>query len=265
MDLIQCTKAQLRDIVVAARAAALKDVFQGTKTTNPAGYYSTVRFAGRRSGVSPNYVVTVEATERVAFSYGVGGDMSGAGYPAGTQATVRQTNQSKPNETRNGETFYALGMCLYLSQMSDSLLAKAVWQNAWLELVTNGSSFARLGPLDFIPARSGLWGVGDSALVEPALQNPSGQAFSFANSNEDSECYFAFPQDSPIVWMPSGKTDSSVNLAVKLARPITFQGLADRAAAAGVAEYNVPEETFCDLTFQLVGFSLADISTNASG
>lgn len=246
------------------RAAATRALLSPLKSQNLAGYYSTVKFRATRTGVAPNFVYTVSKGIRQAFGYGVNGEATTAGYAGGVLASYRETNLTNKNQTRDGETFYATGISAFLSKGSDIYLAREVFQRCFMQLALNSNTKFPLGPLDFVPCQAGLFGRGTTRLIQPDLQAQVQYLDLMGNGNGTNTNAFVFPQESPVLWRPSGNSDAFLALEIDLPSDIVFN-VEERAAAAGITEYVAPtaDEVFCEVTFRLLGQSISSVSQNA--
>lgn len=268
--MVQCSEEDLNILMAEQRAKGVAEALKPVKSVQATGYFSTVRFGGtttRDAGPPASSTITIPAGPRNGFAYNVGGDMVVAGYPAGTKATGRHTNLAKPNETRNGETYLISGMALHPSPTNDAFLQALIWQNAFLSLQLNTTTILPLGFLGFFPAVAGLHGRGSASCVQPPLSSagPTQIDVQGNGGTMDPGCYFPFPEDSPIIWTPAGKTDSSLQLVFTLPEDIELTE-DDRAAAAGVLGWQFPSTgapySYVDITARLVGTSIAATSQN---
>jgi hypothetical protein len=253
----------------AAKDDAVRAALAPVASKQPTGYYSTVRFQATNTGVAPAFLWIVAAGDRKAFNYAVGNDMATAGFTPGTLATLRHTNLSKAGETRAGETYYIRGVSYHLGSLdgaagpalaNDPLFAFALWSNAFAQLSMNGGTDSwPLGPLFFFPAIAGLSGIGTSAIIEPSLPDAVGTIAGIQNSQQEADNYFEF--SDPIIWTPSGNTDSQLQWLFTLPAALTFTANA-RGAAAGVAAFSPPQQIAVDITVRLIGHSISKLSVN---
>jgi hypothetical protein len=271
-QLVQCTAAEAEALISAERQDAVRSALAGMKSVQKTGYFSTVRFQAVRSGAGPLFVYTVSgpSIKRVAFGYKTDFALSasGAGYndlPATVSSSLTETNLSEPGKTRDGETYNIKGIAFHVSSDSDARLTKLVWAKANVVLQMGSNLIFPLGRLDFFPQASGLVGRGDTALFEPPLDASFSTSSAMGNSIEDLDSYFHFPEHSPMIWNPSGDTDSQLSMTFSLPSDITFTALA-RAAAPGIAPYDPPATSepfsYVDLTVRLIGESINKISMN---
>lgn len=219
--MVQCTDAELAAFVQEQRAAAVVDFVNdsGARVRSSTGYYSTCRFQLLCSAlVGTTYTLTMSRRTRQPFAYSLGEKGSVAGFvePTGTELnmTETQTNLSDAKNTRSGERFIIKGISAIVTPGSDMFLAKWIWQHANVKIVKNDVVGDPLGPLSFFPALSSMNGDGDSYNRRPAPQSNNYVAHSFRGS-EGIGGYFDL-KASPIIWMPTGKKDSSLYLAVDL-------------------------------------------------
>jgi len=269
--IIPCRQADLNALRAEAKQAGAREALAGVASTQATGYYSTVRFQAVRVTTAPGvFTYTVKQGKRTAFGYKIDSGLSGDGagfdsLPATVTSTLNQTNLTAPNQTRDGERYFIAGIAHYLSDVSDGWLAKQIWAKAYCELKMGSNLTFPLGRLSFFPCLGGLSGRALSRLVPPPLGASVQDVWSFANGVEDSDSYFHFPEESPMIWNPAGKTDSQLALTYTLPDDIVFV-VDSRPAAAGVVAYDPPDTnedySFVDLTVRLVGRSLNQVSLN---
>lgn len=270
--IIKCTEEQLTTIMAEERARGVQQALMGIKSVNATGYFSTVRFGGtttRAAGPPATSTLTIaQGVKRSAFSYGIGGDMATAGYPGGTIATLRHTNLSEAKKTRDGETYLVTGIALHTSPVNDAFLQALVWQNASMLMTVNTNVTVPLGFLGFFPAIAGLHGKGSSLVEPPPLQSAGPTPIDVLGNGGtmDPGCYFVLPEESPIIWRPSGNTDSSLTVDFSLPGDIVIGPVEDRLVAPGVQAWQLPATgapySFVDVTIRLVGRSIAEPSQN---
>jgi hypothetical protein len=263
-EIITCRQSDLNQMVKEQRTEAVQDALSPFKSKQQTGYFSTVRFRFIRSGAGPAFTYTCSAaTPRVAFSYPQNGIMDSAGFVPGTQSNLRFTNLSDANKTRDGETYYIAGIALYRGATSDALLSALVWDTAAMTLVMNTDNLWSLGCLHFFPSTSGLSGRGFTRIQVPPLDSETTDLQLLQNSVEDAGAFFSFT--NPLIWKPSGQTDSSLAMQFTFNTDIVVTTVA-RAAGAGVAAYDPPATdqvgTFVDVTVRLIGHSVRDLSLN---
>jgi len=263
-NIISCRQSDLDSLVKEQRADAVQTALSPFKSKQQTGYFSTVRFRFVRTGAGPVFTYTcAAATPRVAFSYPQNGIMDSAGFLPGTQSNLRFTNLSDANKTRDGETYFIKGIALYRGATSDGTLSALVWDAAAMTLVMNTDNLWSLGSLHFFPSTSGLSGRGFTRLQTPALDSETADIQLLQNSVEDAGAFFSFTD--PLIWKPSGQTDSSLAMQFTFTTDIVTAATA-RAAGAGVAAYDPPLTdtigTFVDITVRLIGHSVRDLSLN---
>jgi len=206
--------------------------------------YSAVRFQFTPStpaaGVT-TYTLTTSSTKIRAFSYGIGDDMSTAGFNSSLsgygEATEAETNLIGKNDT-NGAVVKITGVSLYLSETSDAALAKLVWANTYVDTTLDGvSQYLLIGRMGRIPSAGGLYGNGDSLVTAPPLRSQIAQVGVVSNGMPQSGNFLRLGE--PIWWHPSGKTDSKFQVRFQVVRNLSIAS-ASRAAAAGVTAYTPP-------------------------
>lgn len=249
-------------------------------TVLPLPYWSTVRFLATRAA-GPPVAFTIDTTQRRAFSYAIGGDMSSAGFAAGTIATQAETNLLQANTTRDNADIWIWGIACSLLTTSEPVLASRVWRESDISIALNGTTQIPLGRLEMFPGAGGLYGFGNSYLRAPALNvagiSNSGEGSSvsyISNGNPQSSNYKRFPQ--PFKWAALGSTgsDSSLQLLFTPRRSIT-ESMTARAAVAGAApglsgqvEAATPPAaagdagTFVDVNVQLICVAVSKRSVN---
>lgn len=237
--IIQCTDKELAAYVREQRANAVDEFVNDSaaRVRSSTGYYSTVRFqlvCGALAG--GKYPLSIDQVEggRQAFAYSLGQSMTIAGFvtPASTQnyatASKTQTNMSQPKATRSGERFIITGISAVVTAGSDMLLARWVWQHAFVDLVKNDTDRQPLGPLSFFPAQSSLNGQGDSLNQRPALSEIK---YTTTSMRSSESMFGKFDLSaSPLIWMPVGDVDGSMFLSVGLDEPYAAS-VEPRAAA----------------------------------
>lgn len=211
-----------------AEASAVRKWIDDTsmRVRGQTNYYSAIRFQVRATQFAPGppiqWRLQIDRAERQAFAYQIGSSPQVAGFVAPTgvpgypsAATLTQTNLSKAKETRNGEKMIVTGISAFLLPGSDQALAAWVWQHASVEAVKNDTNRSPLGPLAFFPALSSVNGQGESFNVRPESAQSTSAIIERFRSSEGLSGYYDLSA-APIVWTPSGKTDSSLYLAINL-------------------------------------------------
>ncbi len=232
-------------------------------------YWSTVRFQFTLAGV-------LAISSRQAFSYAIGGLRQLAGFtadPAGTLATMADTNLQKPGETRLNADIFVGGVSCYVTPDSDAALVRRVMRECAVTISTDGQNTYPFAPLEKIPAGGGLQGVGFSAIKLPA-ENQSGYAVDggegaqiafFNNGNAMSGNFLEL--FSPVLWTGQQGTDSNFRLNFDIARQITEAVAPLRAAGAGIGGYNPPAAlgdigTYVDVRVSLMNWAISLPSIN---
>jgi len=268
---VVCSQDDLRALTAEAKAQGAKEAMGGVKSTQATGYFSTVRFQGDRVGTSPGpFVTTIAAGDRVAFGYALNDNLqaTNAGYSllsAASPATLAETNLTDKTHTRDGESYFIKGIAFYLSDDSDGMLAKLIWSKAFVQLKMGSNLSFPLGKLAFFPALGGLHGWATTAQIAPPLDSGTTMVQSYGNGVEDEASFFHFPEESPMIWRPAGKTDSALSVTFTLPNDIALSALG-RAEASGIEAWEPPVTnapfSYVDITVRLIGKSLNNVSLN---
>lgn len=225
--------------------------------------YSTVRFqftpatGGSLGAGESSFTFQASSSKIRAFSYGIGDDMSSAGFNDqlagyGT-ATEAETNLISKNDT-NGAVIKITGISLYLSETSDAALAKLIWANTYVDTTLDGvNQYLLIGRMGRIPAAGGLYGAGDSLVTQPGLTENVARSGVVSNGMPQAGNYLRLGE--PIWWHPASKTDSKFQVRFQVVRNVSFTSTA-RTAGAGVTAYTPPVNsgdpgTFVDVTVYL--------------
>lgn len=236
-------------------------------------YWSAARFAATRAA-GPPVTLTIDTTERKAFSYAIGQAMDAAGR-AGVVATLADTNLLKASETRDNADFWITGIGAYVAQGdSEPEMVGRLWREVSVQISLNGTTQIPLGTLEMFPSAGGLYGQGRSFTKEPPLATPGavdngqGAALMFLNNgNPMSGSYHRL--DQPFKWAGVGKggSDSSLVITCRPERQIVITCGTARVAAAGVSAFTPPAAagdpgTFVDVRFRLFGVQVSPRSKN---
>jgi len=222
--------------------------------------YSAVRFqftpSAPAAGVT-TFTLNTSSTKIRAFSYGIGDDMTTAGFNdqlAGySTATEAETNLISKNDT-NGAVIKITGISLYLSETSDAALAKLIWANTYVDTTLDGvNQYLLIGRMGRIPSAGGLYGNGDSLVTQPGLTEQIARAGVVSNGMPQANNYLRLGE--PIWWHPASKTDSKFQIRFQVVRNLSIVSTA-RTAGAGVTAYTPPVNagdpgTFVDVTVYL--------------
>lgn len=230
-------------------------------------YYSVVRFQAAVNVAAPTTTLTFATQEQKPFSYRIGDQLGVAGFDNATSgvATDAETNLVKAGETVAGEQLAVMGISLMPSSVSDIGLWKQLCANMSVVISMDGDANRyRLGRPDMIPGSAGTFGSGISPTVLPGLAESVAVDGSFSNGWPTIDNFYPFPQ--PILWTPSGETDSNLNVVLRLVRQITVVETG-RAAASGVAPFTPPTTvgqfgTFVDFMCRLHSVQVAPRSVN---
>ena len=225
-------------------------------------YFSTAKIRTVKNGTGP-YSFDFAGGVTKAFGYAQGSDMSPAGYAPGTIANVWNTNLLQPSTTRDNADVQIFGLAACILPGSNRSVVEKVWANSSVSISLSGTDVFQIGRLEMLPSQGGLYGISSDDLVIPALNSSESLASGYlANGNPVPENYLHFPQ--PLVWSAngSGKKDTSLVVSVTTNAFTAASGLADRAAASGIAPYTVPDEAYCEIAFRLISVSLSQRSLN---
>lgn len=229
-------------------------------------YYSVVRFQAAVNVVGAVTTLTFATQNQQPFSYRIGDPMTVAGFDASFgAATECETNLVKAGETIAGEQVTIDGISLMPSSVTDLGLWKQLIANISVSISMDGGSHKyRLGRIDMVPGSGGTFGSGLTSTVVPDLQSSLGADSSFSNGWPTVDNFYPFPQ--PLVWTPSGETDSNFNVVLALVRQQVSVQTA-RAAATGIAAFSPPTAvgqvgTFIDVMARLHSMQRAARSVN---
>jgi hypothetical protein len=229
-------------------------------------YYSIVRFQAIVAVSAPVTTLTFQAVEQRPFNYRIGDNLSNAGFdPAFGVATDAETNLVKANETVAGEQLQVYGISLMPSSITDIGLWKKLIANMSVNVsMDGGAQNYKLGRPDMIPGSGGTFGSGYTPTVVPPLDASIAADSSFSNGWPTNDNFYPFPQ--PLIWSPSGSTDSNFQIVLRLVRQLTFAETA-RAAATGIAAFTPPTATgdfgtYIDIMCRLHSKQMAARSVN---
>jgi hypothetical protein len=202
-------------------------------------YYSVVRFQSTVNVVGAVTTLTFPVQELRPFGYRINDPLVAAGFdPTFGNATDAETNLVKAGETIAGEQLTVDGISLMPSSITDVGLWKQLIANMSVVISMDGDSHRyRLGRPDMIPGSGGTFGAGVTPTLLPDLSQSLKTDSAFSNGWPVVDNFYPFPQ--PLVWTPSGETDSNFNVVLKLVRQQVLVETG-RAAAAGVAPFTPP-------------------------
>lgn len=223
-------------------------------------YYSRVRFNAARTGEAPGpYTYTIASgSEAVAFGYGIGGDMSIAGFPAGTLATYADTNIQERGKTIEAQDVLIKGLAIMLGQRSDARLAAALANSVSVKTsLAGGQTNAFMGIIEFWPGSGGFYGAGNDLTVGEGLNGERRYKPFVSNGFPGVDNYGPFPPQ--FVWQHSGQVDSQLNVVFRAERDIVLSAsdvTGDNAfdsVATGTADFTAPSDgaLFVDLMVRL--------------
>ena len=229
-------------------------------------YYSIVRFQADVDVVGSVTTLTFVAAELRPFSYRINDPLQSAGFDASFgNATEAETNLTKAGETIAGEQLEVDGLSLMPSSITDIGLWKTLIASISVAISMDGDAHRyRLGRPDMLCGSGGTFGTGQTSTAIPDLQSSIAQDGSFSNGWPVIDNFYPFPQ--PLIWTPSGETDSNFNVVLKLQRQQVFVETA-RAAATGIAAFTPPTAvgqfgTFVDIMCRLHSEQRAARSVN---
>jgi hypothetical protein len=218
-------------------------------------YYSIVRFQAVVNVVGAVTTLTFGVQELRPFSYRINDLLTAAGFdPTFGNATDCETNLVKAGETIAGEQLEVDGISLMPSSVTDIGLWMQLVANISVTISMDGDAHRyRLGRPDMIPGSGGTFGNGRSATIVPDLASSLNTVNSFSNGWPVVDNFYPFPQ--PLLWTPSGETDSNFNVVLKLVRQQVLVQTA-RVAAAGIAAFTPATAagqfgSFCDIMCRL--------------
>lgn len=202
-------------------------------------YYSVVRFQAQVSVVGAVTTLTFQVGELRPFSYRINDPLISAGFdPTFGNATDCETNLVKAGETIAGEQLEVDGISLMPSSVTDIGLWKQLIANISVTISMDGDAHRyRLGRPDMVPGSGGTFGSGVTPTLVPDLAQSIKTDSAFSNGWPVVDNFYPFPQ--PLIWTPSGATDSNFNVVLKLVRQQVVVETA-RAAAAGIAPFTPP-------------------------
>ena len=202
-------------------------------------YYSIVRFQAIVDVSAPTTTLTFQPLDLRPFGYRIGDNLTQAGFDvAAGVATEAETNLVKASETIAGEQIEVDGISIMPSSITDVGLWKNLIANIAVKVSMDGDAHQyRLGRPDMIPGGGGTFGSGATSTLVPPLNASVSQDGSFNNGWPTVDNFYPFPQ--PIIWTPSGETDSNFNIVLRLVRQLVFVETA-RASADGIAAFTPP-------------------------
>lgn len=236
-------------------------------------YYSRIRMYGNvTTAVGPPIVSTITFTpfELYAFGYAVAGPVQQGGSPIAApqvNATQADTNLVKAGETNGGERLIVKGISCRLGALSDTLLWALMSDKMSLRIRMQNKDRYLIGAAADIPQLNALPNGFTQWITPPSdskWQNwtpPQAQSLLYATG------YMPFAR--PIIWEPSGKTDSNLTVAVQLHESVSINSterLSDELCPC-LVPWSPPQENFqpgayVDLWVRLHGTLSAGRSPN---
>jgi hypothetical protein len=193
-----------------------------------------------------------------------------AGFdPTFGPATEAETNLVTASTTIAGQLVKVGGISVGPSEVTDVEVWKQLAANMSVAISMDGDANRyRLGRPTMLPQSGGIQGIGPTLVLAPDLN--SSQVFSsqFSNGWPTVDNYYPFPE--PLIWSPSGETDSNFNVSLFLQRQQVIVETA-RAAAGGppitLAAYTPPTAagqfgSFADFMVRLHTVQIAPRSVN---
>lgn len=215
--------------------------FEKAKLWN--NYYSVVRFQATVSVAAPVTTLTFPVSTLRPFSYRIGDSTATAGFdPTFGPATEAETNLVTASQTIAGQLVRVGGISLMPSSVTDVEVWKTLIASMSVAISMDGDANRyRLGRPDMLPGSGGTFGGGPTLVLSPNLNSSQELTNSFSNGWPTVDNYYPFPE--PLVWSPSGETDSNFNVVLMLQRQQVIVETA-RAAAGGppitLAAYTPP-------------------------
>jgi hypothetical protein len=238
--------------------------FERTKLWN--NYYSIVRFQSTVSVAGAVSTLTWPVQQLRPFSYRIGEALVTAGFdPTIGVATDAETNLVVASTTIAGQLVKVGGISLMPSSVTDIEVWKQLIASLSVKISMDGDANQyRLGRPDMLPASGGTFGSGNTTVLTPGLPESNFVSSSFNNGWPTVDNFYPFPE--PLIWSPSGETDSNFNVVLTLQRQQVIV-LTARAAAAGVAPFAPPTAagqfgTFADFMVRLHTVQEAPRSVN---
>lgn len=229
-------------------------------------YYSIVRFQAVVSVAPPVTTLTFAVSDLRPFSYRIGDALTSAGFdPTLGNATEAETNLVTASTTIAGQLVKVHGISLMPSSITDMEIWKQLIANIAVVISMDGDANRyRLGRPDMLPASGGTFGGGPTSVLLPGLPDSTFMSQAFNNGWPVVDNFYPFPE--PLIWSPSGETDSNFNVVLSLKRQQVIVETA-RVAAAGVAPYTPPTAagqfgTFADFMVRLHTDQIAPRSVN---
>lgn len=203
-------------------------------------YYSKFRVS---AATVASGLVTMQIQTRTCFNYAIGESMVNAGYPAGYNATIADTNLQARSETNASQYVCIDGVVLMPMPRSDPALLEQIWSDLHVSGAAEGRpGFYRFGPPVLLGGGGGLHGGGVSRLYTPDIGEKQMRHPGFVNNGLPSVGDWNQKPD-PIIWCPKGKPDSTFGMQIDLLRQRTFQATARTLDAAnGITAFTVPAD-----------------------
>ena len=255
---IGLTGAQIANIGPAIQQAADRGTI-----ANSAPYFSRCFFDAARVGAGPFTYTIPAGTERRVFGYAKGGVVQGTRNGVALEATSADTNLVQPGQTLAGQIVLIQGVSCLVQPGSDFELARLLLAEMSVNISTNGDTQSLFmgTPLN-LPGIGGLFGLGNTALLEPPLNvgAPGQWAKLGANGEPLSDNFRRVPEG--LIWRPAGNSDSNLVIKLRTERAVVANAVATRAAGAGIIAYDPPAFAHVDLMFHLICVAISEASVN---
>lgn len=243
-------------------------ITQGQHQQQWSTYYAPCNFPTTRAGAGPfTYTIAQGIINRV-FTTHVGGPLTGVGFPAGTLATLADTNLTTDSQTNNGEfvVIYGIAIQPYPDTNgagaigADPALVKAADQQISVTMTLGAGTLWTLGNPSMCPGGGGLFGLGDSYILNP---DANSYVYKTGVLTHGMPLWdnFRFFTD-PLIWAPSGKVDSVLNVTMTCERAVNVVNLdANRAGTASGATtqqtplFAAPAATAVNLPYKVTLYS----------
>jgi hypothetical protein len=228
-----------------------------------APYYSRLKF--RAEGVEVTGVFTytfTKGTELLAFGYAKTDNVQGTDEGIGTaqKATKADTNLSNKGSTLAGQKVLIQGLSVITQGETDYEAARLLLPEVSVTLSLNGDEQSiTLGTPINIPGIGGLYGLGATGILEPALADAHTYARLGANGMPFSDNFRRVPEG--YIWMPQGGKDGNMVIKFKIERDVVIVAT-ERAAATGILPFDPPAIIEVDLMAHLICMAISNQSVN---
>jgi hypothetical protein len=242
-------------VPAASRRAIMEAALSSQTVQKQRNFYSTLRFAWTTTGAVDPVVYSLAAGRRVAFSYGVGEtDPAQSGFVSYGSMTELETNVQQKNDT-GGAIVQIYGLSIQIGELSDADLVKQLFASAYADITLNGvDRYVLLGRLSRIPGAGGLYGVGETRVQTPGIQEVTGRTTALTNGIPDASNFLKLAE--PLTWHPVGHNESRFGVRIDIPRALTHSTAVRPAIANYQAAYTPPSAlnargTYVDLIVNL--------------